>query len=217
MPRIFETFRDKIPTIYKRIDHDALDALVAKADEHIEDWEDDVVQLIWLLDPARCPSKLLNTLGEFLNAGILADDDDATKRKKIGTAVESHKRRGSFVFDAKPKIDAIAGGDSSIFQIIGTDEWIIVGDGLTPTAFYWAALGVDNVDLDLGITISGREENDLTLAGNIAIDVDNSGLTADEVEQIKLELADVAPAYYRVLLGYVVAGSFIIYANGIIE
>lgn len=216
MPTIFETIRDKIPEIYKRIQQDSLDALVTKADEHITDWENDVKQIAWLLDPVRAPTKFLNELGNLVNAGILAGDSDSVKRSKIATAVESHRHRGSFVFDAKPKIDAIAGGDSSIYMVIGTDEWIIVGDGSTPTAFYWAALGVDDVDADLGITISGQEETDLTIAGNIAIDIDNSGLTADEVEQIKLALADVVPAYYQVLIGYVSAGMFVIYPNGII-
>ena len=104
----------------------------------------------------------------------------------------------------------------------GEDDWILVGDGLTPAAFYWAALGVDNIDLDLGIALIG-EGTEVEVAGNIFINAHDgitvATLTADQVTQIVQELQDdVVPAYYIVNIGYVnTSGQFIIYSGGIIS
>lgn len=136
-------FIDFIPKIYKDNAKDSTTALTDKVDTHLTEWLNDIIQLAWLKDPFKINVLHLDVLGNFLNAGLKATDTEAQKRNKIAIAVQGHKLRGSFNLDAKPKIDAIAGGDSSIFRATGEDDWILVGDGLTPAAFYWATLGVE--------------------------------------------------------------------------
>jgi len=193
-------FINYIPQFYDR--DTKLQAFSDKIDEIIQGIKDDLLGLNKFIDPMAAPSIILDKLGYFLNAGIQPYDDDNTKRIKIATTVQSHKNRGSFVNDAKPKIDAIAGGDSQIINAIGVDDWILVGDGLTPSSYYWAAMGSDGIDDGLGISLIGAGD-EIEVAGNIYIDVDNAALTADEQDRIRLEMIDVVPAYYYVHIGYV--------------
>lgn len=212
------SFIDYIPKLYKDNAKDSTNALANKIDTHLGEWLDDIIQLAWLKDPFKIDVLFLDVLGNYLAAGLISTDTEAQKRNKIAIAVQGHRLRGSFNLDAKPKIDAIAGGDSVIFLATGEDDWILVGDGLTPAAFYWAALGADGIDDQLGISLIGAG-TEIEVAGNIYIDVDNSGLSAAEVQQIVDVLEfDIVPAYYIVNLGYVDgSGVFIIYANGIIS
>jgi len=193
-------FINYIPQFYER--DTKLQAFSDKMDEIIQSIKDDILGLNKFINPMAAPSIILDKLGYFLNSGIQPYDDDNTKRIKIATAVQSHKSRGSFVNDAKPKIDAIAGGDSQIINAIGVDDWILVGDGLTPSSYYWAAMGADGIDDELGISLIGAGD-EIEVAGNIYIDVDNAALTADEQDRIRLEMIDVVPAYYYVHIGYV--------------
>ena len=156
-------------------------------------------------------SFLLDRIGYGFNAGINARDSDALKRKKIARAVSGHKQRGSFKLDAKPKIDAICGGDSKIIRSFDKDDWIITGDGLTPTEYYWGAIGCDGIDDGLGISIIGSGK-EIEVAGNIYIDVDNSALTAEQQDQIKIDLNDICHDYFYVHFGYInILGQFIEY------
>lgn len=205
LPTAFEKY---IPKFFTR--DSKLTAFADKIDEIIESLKSDTIGLNDLIDPVKCPAILLDKLGYFLNANIKEQDTERQKRIKIATAVEGHKKRGSFEFDAKPKIDAIAGGDSSIITEIGGDDWILVGDGLTPSAYYWATLGADGIDTDYGLALIGGGD-EIEIAGNIYIDVDNSSLTASEQEQIELEMEDIVPAYYKVFFGYISAGLFVLY------
>jgi len=211
-------FIDFIPKVYKDNSKDSTIALTNKVDTHLTEWLNDIIQLAWLRDPFKINVLFLETLGNMLNAGLVSTDTEAQKRNKIALAVQGHKLRGSFELDAKPKIDAIAGGDSQISRSFDKDDWILVGDGLTPTAFYWAALGVDGLDDELGISLIG-EGTEIEVGGNIYIDVDNSGLSTAEVDQIVLELSlDIVPAYFIVNIGYLDGtGAFIIYAGGVIS
>lgn len=210
LPRPFINY---IPLFYKR---DAkLIAFATKVDSIMDDMESDILGLNNLIDTPKIPANLLDEVGYYLAAGINPGDDETLKRKKIRSAIAAHKVRTTWQFDAKIKIDNYVGGDSSFYQIIGVDEWILVGDGNTPSAYYWAAMGADGVDLDLGIALMGSGE-EFGIAGNIFIDVDSSTLTTTEVEELKNELTDVAPAYMRIYLGYISAGMFITYANGVI-
>ena len=211
-------FIDFIPKIYKDNAKDSTTAMTDKVDTHLNEWLTDIIELAFLKDPFKIPSLYLEQLGNFLNAGLLTQDTEAQKRNKIATAIQAHKRRGTFAFDAKPKIDAIALNDSQIFRSADADDWILVGDGLTPATHYWAALGVDGIDDSLGISLIG-EGTEVEIAGNIYIDVDNDSLTQDEVDQIVLELSeDIVPAYYIVNIGYLDGtGAFVIYSGGIIQ
>ena len=204
-----EDFDDYIPSFFER---DAkLIAFKDKLNSIVGDLEDDTLGLNNIIDPVRCPAGLLENLGFFLNAGINAQDSEAVKRDKIAKAVQSHKRRGSFDLDAKAKIDITAGGDSQIFRAIDQDDWILVGDGLTPSAYYWASMGYDGIDTDLGISLIGSGL-EVEVGGNIYIDVDNATLSAAEQEQIELDMQDIVPAYMKVHFGYIDGtGAFIEY------
>lgn len=202
-------FVNYIPIFYKR---DAkLIAFADKVDSILEGLRSDTIGLNDIIDPMKAPVVTLDYLGDYFNAGINVFDNEKVKRVKIATAIQSHKKRGSFNFDAKPKIDAIAGGDSQILKTFGADDWILVGDGLTPGAYYWSALGADGIDDDLGIMLVGSGD-ELIIAGNIYIDVDNDSLTAEEQLRIRLEMEDIAPAYFLVHIGYVdISGTFVEY------
>lgn len=204
-----ENFDDYVPKFYKR---DAkLNAFTAKMDEIITYLKEDTLNLNKLIDPIQIPASLIVELGYYLNAGINDSDSESIRRDKVVNAISGHKRRGSFNLDAKPKIDIIAGGNSQIIRGFDLDDWILVGDGLTPTAYYWAALGADGIDDDLGISLIGAGD-EIEVAGNVYIDVDNSTLTSDEQEQIRLSMLDIAPAYYIVHFGYInLSGQFIEY------
>jgi len=159
----------------------------------------------------RIPAAFLDNLGYYLNAGIQPQDSDTEKRQKIVRAVQSHKRRGSFNLDAKPKIDLICGGNSVIIRSFDKDDWILVGDGLTPTAYYWTAMGADGIDDDLGISLIG-DGMEIEVAGNIYIDVDNNSLSVADQARLELEMQDIVSAYMYIHFGYVnLSGHFIEY------
>lgn len=203
------TFEPYIPKAFTR---DAkLTAFVTEMDKVLNAILDEIKELNNLFDPVRTKAEVLDAMGEYLNAGISNNDSEDVKRRKISQAVASHKVRSTFAFDVKPKIDNIAGGDSVIFRAIDEDDFIFVGDGLTPSAYYWAALGCDGIDTDLGPSFIGSGL-EVEVAGNVYIDVDNNALTAAEQTAIELDISDSVPAYYYVHIGYInVSGQFIEY------
>ena len=211
LPTPFEKF---IPKIYRR--DSGLVAMSDKADTHISDWKADILRIASFIDPARIPNNLLVEVGDMLSAGIGAEDSDRIKREKIVNAVVGHKQRGLWVEDVKPKVDAVAGGDAQLFPVVGQDDFILVGDGNTPSTHFWSILGGDGAATDYGIRLVGEGEENV-LKGVILIDVDNSLLFAAEVDQIRLTIEDSVPAYYIVKLGYIESGLFIEYIEGQID
>lgn len=208
LPLPFEKY---IPKFFKR--DKKLIAFADKMDELINSFKTDTLGINDIIDPVKCPSILLDELGYFLNAGIKPFDNESQKRLKIATAIQAHKKRGSFKYDAKPKIDAIAGGDSQILTARIGDDWILVGDTLTENSNnYWASMGIDGIDDNLGISMIG-EGTEIEIAGNIYINVDSSSLTTDQINQIIDELKDdIAPAYYKIFIGYLdLSNNFILY------
>lgn len=204
-----EDIDDYIPKIFDR--DDSLNALISKINQLVSDTKSDIMGIGGLKDPSVIPSNFLTDIGDFLNAGILTTDSDREKCEKIATAVAGHKIRGSWTNDAKPKVDLVAAGDSQIFRSFDGDDWILTGDGLTPSAYYWASMGADGIDDDLGLALIGAGD-EIEVAGNIYIDVDNSSLTAVEQESIRLVMLDLVPAYFKVHFGYLnVGGQFIEY------
>lgn len=202
-------FEQYIPKGFKR------DAKVLAFADHVDSVLTEILtetkNLNQMYDPVVTKEVLLDLLGEYIAAGIKNNDSEALKRSKIYNAVATHKKRGTFNDDMKIKIDAIAGGDSQIFRSFEQDDWIITGDGTTPTAYYWAALGSDGIDDGLGISIIGSGF-EIEVAGNIYIDVDNAALTADEQESIRLDLLDSVPHYMYTHIGYIGGtGAFIEY------
>jgi len=208
--------RDVFPEIYKDKDEDSLNALTDKMNEIILSIKTDIRNMANLKCPARCPSWLLDELGYWVSANIQNFNTETVKRKKIEDAIRTHKLRSTWEEDVKLKIDNYVGGDSSIITSVGTDDWILCGDGMTPSSYYWSAFGADGVDLELGISLIGAG-TEIEVKGNIYIDIDSSVLTSDQVEELKIELADSIPAYYRVFLGYLTGTIFTQYANGVIN
>lgn len=200
-----------IPRAFKRDSRVA--ALSAKIQAHLEEWKADVLNFDSLIDPVRIKASLLDEMGYLLNAGIFVYDTNAQKVLKIHNAIAGHKKRGSWVYDAKPKIDAICGGDAKLVTAIGLDDWILVDDGVSfPSAYYYAALGCDGIDDDLGISLIGSGY-EIEVAGNVYIDVDNPVLTATQIQQVVNALAsDIAPGYYYVHIGYISVGAYVEYA-----
>ena len=194
-----------IPRFYKR--DDKLTAYTTKLDEIIAYLKADTIGLNDLIDPMKIPATLIVELGYLLNAGIKDQDSETDRRYKVVNAVAAHKRRGSFNLDAKPKIDLVCGGDCSIIRSFDKDDWILVGDGLTPTAYYWAAMGCDGIDDDLGISLIG-EGTEIEVAFNVYIDVDNAVLSAADQARLELEMEDIAPAYMYIHFGYLTGTVF---------
>lgn len=212
LPLPFESF---VPKLIRENPTDDSTAMINAVQTYLELIRDEVLELCHLYDPARVPVSILDELGYMLNAGFQATDSERTRREKLAFAIQGHKRRGSWSQDAKPKIDAIVGGDASLFSVaLATDDdSIVLGNQASDPDTYWSVFGTDGVDLNAGIAVIGSGI-ELVLAGIVYIDVDSSTLTDDDIERLKLELEDIAPAYYRVFLGYVSAGDFVFYPNG---
>lgn len=196
-------FSDFVPgTLKDRLSSDSSGtALVNKADTHLEEWKQDITNLSYIKQPERCPSEFLNELGYMVSAGLLAFDTETQKRKKIYEAIERHKRRGSWTQDAKGIIDAIVGADSEIVTEYYLGEWILWAKESSDDADYTTTLGVDGVDDDLGIDLLGSFD-ECELAGVVWIDVDDDSLVALDIQNLIDSLADIVPAYFKVVLGY---------------
>lgn len=188
--------RQYIPKAYR--DTPALKALAAKMDKSFEQLKDDATEAGQFINIDRVPSVALNALGNMLEAGLLRSDTERTKRQKIEAAIASHKNRGTWKFDVKPKIDIIAGGNAKLITGIGSEEWIVVGDGLTPDSYDWALLGGNGED-EWGLAVLGGSTEPEVL-GNVYIDTDDPGITSDQLDNIELSIADSIPAYFRIVL-----------------
>lgn len=169
---------------------------------------------IWYFKhPEKTPEITLPYWEQYFNITNRTSKTLAQRRQQITTAIASQKKRGLWADSVKIIIDIIAGGDSQILTNGTGSDWIFTGDGTTPDAFYWATFGGDGIDDELGMDFIGAG-TEIEIAGNIYIDVDNDSLTPSEVALLVAELrTDVAPAYYRLFLGYIdISGDFIEYA-----
>lgn len=204
-------FRRFIPRGYE-IDGDASAlAMAAKADEHLAEWKADVLEIAYLLSPERAPAAVLDLMIDFLNADIQKSAGEAQKRRGLLAAIASHKTRGEWLNSVKPIVDAIAGGDAKLVAGANTGQWIITGDGNTPSAYYWGTIGGDGVDDELGLGLIGAGD-EVEVAGNVYIDTDNNSLTSGQLDQIEASIEDSVPAYFRVFLGYIDGtGTFVEY------
>lgn len=204
-------FVNFIPKFFRR--DEKLIALANKADQHLQQWKTDILSVEHFKDPFRIESMLLVELGQLLNADIRNQDSDIIKRRKVAGAVRRHKNRGTWELDTKLRIDAIVGKNSSIGQAVGGDDFVLIGDGTVPSGYFWSILGGETVNQDYGIRLAGVGDEDVN-RGVILIDVDDSTLTEDEVEQVKLDILDSVPVYFIVKLGYTSGGAFFTYPNG---
>ena len=201
--------REFVPKLLKdSIDSDPrATAFINKIDELLGDWRDELIELQYLKLPERCPAKLLNELGYMVAANLLASDTEAEKRQKIASAVQRNTNIGTWVNDAKIIVDLICGGDSSIVTGYYTGDWIMWGKESTDPDDYTGTMGIDGIDDDLGLDLFG-DYTETGIAGIIWIDVDNDSLTAGEIQSLVDSLeSGVAPAYFRVILGYIDSGT----------
>lgn len=196
--------------------------LATKVDTHLTTWRKDIIDIRRLVRSDECPAKYLIELDFLLSAGIKDLDSELTRRKKIRDAIETHKNLGLWKTDVKIKLDNITGYSAALIKAIGTDDWILVGDGTTPSTSYWATMGADGIDDDLGLALLG-EGTEIEVQGNIYVDMHegiNTGvLTQAQIDQAVNEIKDDSvPAYFIVYLGYLdVSGIFVQYPGGIIS
>ena len=197
--------------------------LAAVIESFIKTWGSDILNLRRLNRAGETPSYFLPELGYYLNAGLLNTDSEQIKRKKIVNAIRTHKVRGIWFNDAKIRIDNITGFSASIITEPNTSDWILMGGRPSePASYYWATMGDNNVDTDLGLDLLGTG-SELSTPGNVYINchqgIYGSQLTAEQIAQIVYEIAnDVVPAYYIVYLCYTDAlGNITIYPNGTIS
>jgi hypothetical protein len=266
---------DYFPSAFRN-DEDII-ALTDFLDAEYRRWFDDSVGLETLHDPARCPSVCLNVFGEWLSAGIKERDDDATKRAKIANAVQNTRFLSTWFYSAKPLIDSIVKGDSTIISGLIGDDMIVCGDGNEPTGNFWFGIGGLDSELEYGTRIVGgagtvqyttdvisKQEDQMLVCGTacdssmlsfaiggldpgigygsrvlgdgseyttttadyvepiikgtILVNVDSSSLSASDVEALKADLKDIAPAYFKVYLGYLNGSDqiFVPYSNGLV-
>lgn len=203
-------FVNYIPKFFTR--DDKLTAVSDKADTQLTALKEEILGLCGTFDPIRCNKVFLSELGYLMNAGLYDSDSETLQRKKIAKAVQSHKNRGLWTLDVKIKIDNIAGGDSSLVSSLGADDWVLTGDGNTPSSYYWGTLGGAEEGESYGIRMAGTGEESI-VKGNIYIDVDNSTLTGTEITQIENTIYDSIPAYYIIHLGYYIDGTFYEYGS----
>jgi hypothetical protein len=203
-------FFQYLPKVYREAKEPAAVALADKMDELLKEWRNDVIAFGNLYDPERCPRSYLDALGDQLQAGILKGDSERIKRKKLRGAIESHKLRSTWQFSAKPIVDSVIGGDSSLVGGVGSGAWLVVGDGTTPSSYDWSLVSGDG-DVDAGLLLLGIG-TEPEVKGNVYIDVDDASATIDELDRLEISLGDILPAYFRIHLGYVDGtGSFVEY------
>lgn len=198
-------------------DPDAI-ALASALDRASAGMLEDILLLGERYNPESCPAEVLDELGYGLSASLYPTDSDATKRAKISGAIKAQKTRSTWQYSAKVALDAIvvplgSSGSSLWASWDDTAVWLLRGALPEEPDNYMASMGIDGVDLNLGIALIG-EGTEFEVAGNVYVDLGISTLTAEQVALCVASLDDVAPAYMRVKLGYSVAGQFMAYAGG---
>lgn len=182
-------------------------ALVDYMNDLLEIIKEETIGLKYFYTIELVSENFLKTIGTQLTADILDDDTDRQKRVKILYGMKNRKFRSTWQDDAKIRIDNITGLDSVLLTSPGLDDFIICGDGLCPSAYYWSAVGVDGIDDDLGISIVG-EGDEIEVLGNIYIDIGGL-ISAAIITQVIENIKTIVPAYFRIILGYISAGKFV--------
>lgn len=200
-------FEKYIPKVLQENIDDFGQALVDYMNTLLEDVKEETIGLKYFYTIELVSENFLKTIGTQLTADILDDDTDRQKRVKILYGMKNRKFRSTWQDDAKIRIDNITGLDSVLLTSPGLDDFIICGDGLCPSAYYWSAVGVDGIDDDLGISIVG-EGDEIEVLGNIYIDVGGL-ISAAIITQVIENIKTIVPAYFRIILGYISAGKFV--------
>ena len=106
------------------------------------------------------------------------------------------------------------------------DQMLICGLDCNSSMLSFGIGGLDaNADYGSRVLGDGTEYTVTTadyvepmIKGTILVNVDSSSLSATEIEAIKADLKDIAPAYFKVYLGYLngMGQTFIPYSNGLV-
>ena len=192
-------------------------AVSAMGDAAILKWRKEVIDLRTLVDPVKCPYLLLDELGYMLGAGIIAGDSSDVKRHKCAVAISGHKNLGTWLYDIKPKIDAISGYSATILSFTGdVTAWILMGSATDRSGTNWGILGADGTAITYGMDLVG-EGAEVNTPGVTLVDVGTSGLSAAQVSEIVTTIAPLVPAYFRLILGYLTGTTFTAYSGGTIH
>jgi hypothetical protein len=182
-------------------------AFVDFLDEFVTELRDETIQLKFFYVIEKIPPQFLDILGAQLQAEIKQIDTDRQKRVKILNAISGRSKRSLWEEDVKIRIDNITGLDAVLFAPFGLDDWILPGDGTTPTGYYWAAMGSDGIDDGLGISLIGAGD-EVEITGNVYIDF-GAMVTTEILAQVLDDIQNIVPAYFRVILGYTSGTIFI--------
>jgi hypothetical protein len=187
--------------------------LANKIDADLTAWKHDLLMLKYILRPDETPAWALDELGVLLNAGIKQYDSEKEKRRRIHDAIETHKLNGTWIDDAKKRIEGITGQTASLYSLIDVDDDIELGHLADDPDYYWGCEGINGVDDNLGYWEAGTlTEPFMQTSGIVYIDI-GSGLSAEIVDRVVTEISsDAIPAYYKVFLGYVTGSAWTTYA-----
>lgn len=185
--------------------------LKAKMDAHAEEWADDVAGLLSLYDPAEASPLVLEELGWLLQAGIEKGDSDRLKRTKIVGAVIAHLRKGTWLYDVEPKIEALTGIVPQLYPEVLWNWPVNVGGNPIPPGADWSVNGGAVAGDGTINTGTGSEGIFGTV---IRVDLGTSALAPSDIAAIVAAVEPSTASYFRVFLGYVSAGLFVQYAGG---
>jgi hypothetical protein len=211
-------FKKYIPKLFHS--DSKTDNLANKADSQIQAWFKDAVDIQRLFRPDETKSSVLPYLNDYIYADFKTGDDDKTKRQKLQDAITFHKTRTLWSEDMRDDIGTITGTTPLLYKIseADSDDWIELGNLSTDPTTYWGTEGKDDGTddklgkLELGVGL------EVEIAGNIYIDLVDTGLTPTVVQAVKAYIEDDRdPAYYIIHLGYVSGGVWTDYPNGIIQ
>lgn len=149
------------------------------------------------------PSVFLSSIGKQLCAEIFQNDTERQKRKKVLYGIRNRRYRSTWEDDIKIRIDTITGLDTRLYS--EDDSAIICGGGESPSR-YWATMGYDGIDPNLGEDFIGSGE-EASVAGNVYVDL-TANESEDILDQIEQNIINIIPAYFIVYLGYTTAGIF---------
>lgn len=192
-------------------------ALANKIDYWAENVAAEIAGMLAIHRPEQAPYVVLQELAYMVGANVVLVDSEDTIRKKIFAAVDSQKKKGQWLADAKPKIDVITGLNSVLWS--GINDFWPVRIGNTPGMTYgsnWSIRGAGDNAAYPGIIRTGTG-TEAIIEGNIYIDLGGTAgnPTAATIAAVVAAISlDVVPAYFKEFLGYVVAGAFTVYAGG---
>ena len=197
-------------------------ALAAKLDAYLATWGKDTLNIRQLCVPEQIPAQFIAELGFLLSVTFGTTDTETQRRQKVAAAVSQIENRATWLYDMKPSLDTLTGYNSSLFGGQYTDDWILVGDGVSEYSNnYWASMGCDGIDSNLGIGLVG-DGTEWEITGNIYINlhlgVTSAVLTNAQITNIVAQITtDKCPAYMRIYLGWVnPSGTFTVYSGGTI-